>query len=397
MSRRSPEQARDDLHTRLCARRPEIEDAVLTRVFAVSEPPEALGPEYAEGLRGAVCAAVDHGLAGVRLGEERFPPLPPALLAQARLAANNRVGLDTVLRRCIAGQALLTDFLVEEAEVAGLGSGALQRLLRVQAALLDRLLVAISEEHTREVNRHRSSAEQREEHVERLLAGELLDTSRLAYDFEANHLGMIAKGSDAAEAIRAIADAFDCRLLLVHRGEDTVWAWLGGRGSIDPLDVMPYLPASFPQVSIALGEPGRGLGGWRLTHQQARAALPIALRGRRGLIRYADVALLASISRDDLLATSLRALYLAPLQHERGGGEVARETLRAYFAAGRNVSSAAASLGVSRRTVTNRLHVIEERLGRPLDSCTAEVEAALGLHELDQTPLFPTAQPEKSP
>jgi DNA-binding PucR family transcriptional regulator len=119
-----------------------------------------------------------------------------------------------------------------------------------------------------------------------------------------------------------------------------------------------------------------------LTHQQASAALPIALRSPEPFVRYADVALLASILQDDLLASSLRELYLDPLERERDGGEVARRTLRAYFAAERNVSSAAVALGVKRHTVTNRLRTIEQRLGRPLNDCASEVDTALRLEDL---------------
>ena len=46
-------------------------------------------------------------------------------------------------------------------------------------------------------------------------------------------------------------------------------------------------------VSSAIGEPGKGLDGWRLTHRQAQAAMRIALRRPQRLTRYADVALLA--------------------------------------------------------------------------------------------------------
>lgn len=386
MPRRSTERARDDLSARLRARRPEIEDVVLTRVLAVSDSFERLDPEYAEGLRSAVCAAIDHALAAVELGGQRLPPPPPELLAQARMAARNGVSLDTVLRRCIAGQALLVDFLVEEAETGRLGAGSLQRLLRGQAALVDGLVAGVSEEYTRALQDRLSSAEQRDEQIERLLAGEPLDTSQLAYDFDAHHLGMTAKGPGSAEAVRALVAPLDNRLLLVHRSDGLVWAWLGGRRPIEPLELQRKATALPSRVSVALGEPARGLGGWRLTHRQARAALLIALRRPETLTRYADVSLLASMVQDELLATSLRALYLAPLQHERDGGKVARGTLRAYFAAERNVSSAAACLDVSRRTVANRLRAVEERLGFPLATCAAEMEAALRLHDLDRTP-----------
>ena len=117
---------------------------------------------------------------------------------------------------------------------------------------------------------------------------------------------------------------------------------------------------------MTIGEPGEGLSGWRLSHRQAKAALQVAERRGQAVLRYADVALLASVLRDDLLVTSLRQLYLEPLERARDGGKAARETLRAYFAAERNVSSTAAVLGVDRRTVTNRMRAIEELFDRPL-------------------------------
>lgn len=355
---------------------------MLTRVYGVAEPGD-LGPEYAEGLRGAVGAAVDYGLTVIEHGEEHSPPLPPVLLAQARMAARAGVSLDTVLRRYFAGHAQVVDFLMQE---GGLLSGAsMQRLLRAQATLFERLLAVVSEEHVRESeNRLSSTEERRTERVKRLLAGELLDTSEFAYDFEANHLGMIAQGPGSGKAIRGLAEVLDGRLLLARPEEGTAWAWLGCRHGIESAEVErlagPLLP---PPVILALGEPAQGLPGWRLTHQQARAALPIALRGPR-VVRYAEVALLASMIQDDLLATSLRELYLEPLEDECSGGQTFRETLRAYFAADRNISSTAAMLGVSRHTISSRLRLVEQQIGQPLNSCAAEVEAALRLEALLQ-------------
>jgi DNA-binding PucR family transcriptional regulator len=134
-------------------------------------------------------------------------------------------------------------------------------------------------------------------------------------------------------------------------------------------------------VFVTVGEPGEGLAGWRLSHRQAKAAMPIAERRGQAVLSYADVAVLASIARDDLLAASLRQLYLAPLETARDGGKVARETLRAYFTAERNISSTAAALGVDRRTVSNRIRAIEELLGRTLKSSATDLETALRLDE----------------
>jgi DNA-binding PucR family transcriptional regulator len=122
--------------------------------------------------------------------------------------------------------------------------------------------------------------------------------------------------------------------------------------------------------------------GWRLTHQQAQAARVVALRRPQGVTRYTDVALLASALRDQNLTGALIDAYITPLANARDGGKGLYETLRAYIAAERNISSAAAALGVARNTVDNRLRTIEDRLGRTLHPCPAELEVALQLQEL---------------
>jgi GGDEF-like domain/PucR C-terminal helix-turn-helix domain len=374
-----------ELAERLRLRRTEIEGAARTRVYAVSVLPRVGGPEYAEGLRSAVSAALDYGLQGIEHGEEKVPPVPESLLSQARLAARSGVSLDTVLRRYFAGHTLLEDFLIEEAEREDLFSpAALKRLLRSQAAIVDRLLASVSKAYTEETERRPQSAERRRvERIERLLEGELLDTTDLAYDFEAHHLGIVASGKGAGETIAALAKPLDARPLVVPRDENTLWAWLGSRRLLDPGELVELASRELPTgLSLAIGEPGEGIAGWRLSHGQARAALPIALRSGESFMRYAEVALLASMLSDDLLIASLRELYLAPLEEEPDGGKTLRQTLRAYFAAGRTISSAAATLGVKRHTVTNRLRAAEKRIGRPIDSCTAEIDAALRLDEL---------------
>lgn len=383
------QETRTDLFARLQARLPEIEQAALTRVYSVSDPTEAPDPEYAGALPAAVAAGFEYGLDGIDCGEQCLPQIPTVLLTQARLAARNGVSLDTVLRRYFAGYTLFGDFLVEEAESAGLHGGPLKRLLRVQASRFDHLVAVIAEEYSREQRHRLGTVEQRRaERVRRLLGGELLDTAELAYDFAIHHLGVIGVGPGAPETIRGLAKALDCLLLLIHPGEGAAWAWLGARRPLDPKEIEHHVSRDWPgQVSLAVGEPAHGLTGWRLTHRQAQAALPIALRRPQALTRYADVALLASILQDDLLATSLNQLYLAPLGAERDGGKALRDTLRAYFTAERNVSSTAAALGVNRQTVVNRLRTIEERFDRSLNSCAVEVEAALRLEGLDYSLL----------
>jgi DNA-binding PucR family transcriptional regulator len=134
---------------------------------------------------------------------------------------------------------------------------------------------------------------------------------------------------------------------------------------------------------LAIGQSGRGISGWRLTHRQAKLALSVALRSDDQIVSYSDVALLASVLKDTVLEESLRQAYLAPLEGERDGGVALRETLRAYLAAGRNVSSSAAALGVSRQTVKRRVCLAEERIGHPLSERAVEIETALRLTQLE--------------
>jgi hypothetical protein len=380
----SKTEARVELAGRLRGRLAEVQGAVATRVYAISDPRDVADPAYLEGLNEAVAAAVEHRLAVLEVGERRAPGVPAALLAQARLDARDGVALDTVLRRYFAGSTLFANFVAEEAERAGVPNSVLRGLLGEQATLGDRLLAAVSEEHAREAeSRPSTTAERRRQCVKALLAGELVDQSELDYDLDGHHLALMVRGTGAEELVRDLAGRLDRRLLAVQREEEPKWAcWLGGRTELAAEEALRALSGiARDGVFVALGEPGEGLAGWRFTHFQAKVALPIAERQGRAALRYADVAVVASIARDDLLANSLRQLYLAPLEHGREGGRVARETLRAYFEAERNISSTAAALGVDRRTVRNRLLAIEELLGRPLRGSLADLEIALRLDD----------------
>lgn len=375
----------EDLRYKLCdrllARRSEIEQTALSRVHAIADDVEGVDPEYLAGLRSAVSTGIRYGIEAVTFSEDGMPPIPTPLLAQARLAARNDVKLDTVLRRYLAGYRVLGDFLIEEAEVCGVRDrDSMKGVMRVQTILLDRLVTAIGEEYEREArSRRHSGRDRRLERVERLLTGELLDTTDLAYDLDAHHLSVVASGPDAVATVAHLTRAMKSRNLTVRRGEETVWAWFAANDPADPGEVERELPDLPVGVSVALGEPGKGFAGWRLSHQQAKAALPIAQVSPSRVARYADVALVSSIRQDETLVASLQCLYLEPLTAAPDGGVVLRETLRAYFATGRNASSAAASLTVDRRTVTNRLRAVEECIDRQIDECAVDLQMALKL------------------
>jgi len=436
------QQARAGVVERLRARRGELVDAIFARMRG--EEFDRAGEddvEYLAGLRAAVVAALEYVLTGIERGETDgsppTPPVPAVALEQARRAARVGVPLDTVLRRYVVGSALLGEFIMEEADrgerdwipptppAPPIQREALREALRAQAAVLDRLLQAITIEYGDELERAGRSPEQRRaERVRRLLDGGAIEGSELDYELDAWHLGVIAVGARAEQAVRELAAGVDRRCLSVAQDKQSVWAWLGGRerfvvGEIERAVLAAITREEAGQgeeagqseqagqsrkqgqgVLFAIGEPAGGLAGWRLTHRQAQAALTVALR-RNGIsrngtpaqgvtfTRYADVALLAGVLKDEALAKALIEIYLSPLEDSRGSGPVLRQTLRAYLDAERSVSSAAIALGVVRKTVESRLHTIEERLGRTLHPCPAELEVALLLDELSSEPHSP--------
>jgi PucR C-terminal helix-turn-helix domain/GGDEF-like domain len=380
------EQGRIGLIGRLRAREREIEDAIYARVSGMFTQVSGEDADYETGLRATVAAAVNLSLTEMEDPAELPAPIPSVAIAQAHRAARRNISVDTMLLRYIGGHRVLGAFVMDEAHRCGLSSNGpvLRHLRTTQEAVLERLMITIAHEHKQERERiERSREECHTELVQRLLAGERPDTSDLDYELdEAWHLGIIANGPRAKRIVRGLADDLRRQLLCLSTGESSVWAWIGGRQELEMTRVERILSTtSADEASLVLGEPRRGVSGWRLTHREAQAALLVAQRRPESMVRFADHALLALVLQNESLVRSLAGIYLPSL-----GNPVARETVRAYFSAGCNAATAAAKLAIDRHTVERRLRAIEANLGRQLRSCHAELEVVLRLEELGVTP-----------
>jgi hypothetical protein len=375
--------ARLELSSRLKARKAEIEKETLIRLLATAGPRELSDVAYLDGLRAAVSAALEYSFAVIESGADWIPQVPLPVLMQARLAARSGVSLQAVLRRYFAGYILLGNFLMQEGSGL-LDATELNRLLGTQELVFNRLLDAVTEEHTRELRSRPITADQRlAARIEKLVNGEFVDVSDLGYDINGCHLALVASGAGARDVVKRLSASIDGTLLLVPRGEQIVWAWLGSRRPQNADRVLPHFSKSWPSdLSLAFGEPDHGSAGWRLSHHQARAAISIAVRGPEPIVRYGDVPLLIAALGDETLAESLRRIFLQPLRNERDGGAALRATLRAYFSTGGKSSAAASALGVSRQTVNSHLRAVERHIGRQLGHCAAEVHTALRLEDL---------------
>jgi hypothetical protein len=217
--------------------------------------------------------------------------------------------------------------------------------------------------------------------LQALLGGEAIERPRVDYDFDGHHLGLIATGPLAEETLRRLARDLERRLLL-DRFEKVTSGWLGGERAFETGELGSIVAHAMPgEGLLAIGEPGHGIEGWRLTHRQARAAFALADGGPSSSVRYGDVAVLAAVCAEGDLSHFLRRRFLSPLK-EAGGGESLLATLRLYLASGCEVSATAIALGVPRRVVEDRLELIETRIEAPIDGCLPDLDLAMRLEAL---------------
>jgi hypothetical protein len=382
--RQSVAATRADIKHRIERRRGELESDVAVRVATVFDQTEEHFPALTAKLRSAVGRGVDFAIETIDVKDSSRVSSPPVLLMHARIAAQTGIRLETELRAYVAASALISDYLVDSAEESdNLGGVALQAIMRTHAILRDRLLADVSDEHVRARNESRHTGTTHlARQVDSLLAGELVEPAGLPYNFSGAHQAVVVDGLCDVQLLQNLGNHANCRFLGVRRTTRRLWGWFGGAGV---RNVETHLrEASPPPHStpiVAIGELAEGLAGWRLSHQQALACLPIGMARRERLVRYADVRVLAAAAQDGLLRTSLDERYMTPLSGN--GGALLRRTLDAYFSANRNVSSTAARLGVTRRAVDYRLKKVEAILRQPLHRISNELELALQLCELD--------------
>jgi hypothetical protein len=381
-SRLSLTQLRSVIAEGLRSRQEEIHEAVIHRAFSIAPPSGREAPGYAEALRAAIPAAVEHAFGAVELGEDRVGPTPGAIFVQAAASARSKVGLEVVMRRYAAGYSTISDFLHQELRSVGgesvQGHTALQRDL---TALFDRFVVEVSETYRREeADSLPSSEDRRLERIRRLLAGDLVDPAGLDYPLEGSHLAVILSGAEPGAGAAALAGLLDRRLLIGESSIGRCAAWLGGSRALNAEQLEAALKASVADGHrLSLGEPGAGLAGWRRTRRQAEAAWLVSERSEDRVVRYGDVALVAAALRDPDLSHFLLKTYVEPLADDRSA--LGHTVLKVLEANG-NISSAAAALGIARQTVASRIQVVERKLERPLRSCAAQLETALRLSDL---------------
>ncbi|WP_026909862.1 PucR family transcriptional regulator [Patulibacter minatonensis] len=328
---------------------------------------------------------------------------PDHALGFARATAEARIPLSALERTYWLGAGRLWDAWVEEVTVAAPGPEDLQALVgepgRLLFAYVDRVLgvVVPCYEATR------ASMVRRVDDLRRAVLDELLaddgpadprwDTT-LGYRLGAEHLAVLVEpeGRVPRETLAArIAEAAGATATTVRDEEDGAWVlWLGRPDGFAD-EPMGRLRAHLATIagSVAVGEPGGGVDGFRRSRVQAL----LARRVRRVVVEatgdtctcwYADVRLEALLLRDEGQARNFVAEELGPLAGEDPHDVRVRRSLLAWLSCG-SQAAAAAALGVHENTVRQHVRRAESVLPAVLAHRRTELLVALRLDAVLQS------------
>ena len=274
-------------------------------------------------------------------------------------------------------------------------------------AYVDTALCLVEDVYVTERERWmRSAATIQAETISTILAGEPIDTDvasrRLRHDVGRVHIGAIAWLDTHEEgrhtlvlleaAIRDIAAAIGNQKPFVQPlGTLSVAAWISTSSPVPSrvLDELRFRSATAPGVRIAIGEPARGVAGFRASHFEAVDAQRIArLAGRRegSITRYRDIALRSLATANIDQARTFVASELGALASRDDTTRRLAATVRAYLDENGSRGRTAKRLSIHENTVTYRLRQAEELLGRSVEKRTLELRVALTLADLIAEP-----------
>jgi hypothetical protein len=346
----------------------------------------------------------------VALAEEREADsihAPPEALNQVRFAVRQGLPVTSVVRSVWASHSKTQDALL--AQVGALLSPV--EIVPTMLELNDQLFTIVNcyvgelmAEYDEELSVWRGQlSEDRRRVVDSLMAGAVPHDAERILGLRLTDAHLVAFARQAADGFVATADqdlarfvgaatktlsATGC-LILPQDGETLVWWTFAGE---PPAEVERALEdASVPPwMRLAVGEPGRGVTGFRDALDSAKLArLATGIDGANRVQSYASTRLVC-LGLTDPGAASLfvRSVLRGALADDDKVAEY-RSTALAYLEAGGSLRRAAARLNVAPNTVTYRVARLAELLGRPVTDRPAETLAALVLAEAMPSLLAP--------
>lgn len=216
-------------------------------------------------------------------------------------------------------------------------------------------------------------------------------SGRLRYALGHDHLGLaaavhtLAGNADPQEllsqAVTRLAAIVNADAHLTHpTGVTTCVAWISRAHAFTGQDTASLTDCQLPGLRIGVGEPGRGLEGFRRSSVEAGHARRVAAAANLVAVAlYRDLAVPALASVDSELAGTFVHRVLGPLASNDDGAQRAAQALTIYLDENRSRTKAAARLHVHPNTVTYRVRQAEQILGRRLDAASLDLRVALAL------------------
>lgn len=338
------------------------------------------------GLPDLVAACLDTGLLAIELGEQWRGPIPPIVSIHERRALASGIDLSTSLNAYTDTHTQLCNAIVQEIFAAELDDATrtvvLQRAFAATQSLFARMLSEVVSVHFDALRQSMSTSARSQAHAaRRILAGEPADVPELDYDFQVEHVGVIAWGESPQRALAGVAARLGYRCWIVD-DDGLHWAWLGASRGCEAGEVERAL-CSYPGVFAAIGDSAQGPQGFRETHGYAQSAYRVAQLSGQRITLYAEVAEEARALQDPLHARWLARTYFTPIAEHRDAATLL-STLQRFYEAARNMDKAARSLGnVDRHTVKRRLEKASRIIGCDLRDHHNHMELALRLARLE--------------
>lgn len=369
-----------------------IDDSVLTEFPEIAGAPEELRESLARSTRAHV--ALFPGMVGT-WADPRSAVAPPEALAWAAEVGRYGLPVETLLRIYRVGHATISQRWLDELSAHATDPAVLAEAASATSAYLftyvDAVLQPIIAGYIAERERRLSEAQSvRESELRQVLAGDSVDiaqaSNRLRYRLDRWHVGFVAWVPDGDPASisrlepagRAVAKALgvDEPPLTMAAATQVLYGWVGAwtELSTDPL-------SAIDGVQVSMGSPGRGLDGFRLSHEQARLARRLSRLRRDGgpaTIQYADCDVAALLASDLDQARRFVTSVLGVMADDEPAHRKLLDTVAVYHREGMSISRTAARLGIHANTVTYRVRRVVDASGET-DSGSLRLRAAVEL------------------
>ncbi|HUM00636.1 MAG TPA: helix-turn-helix domain-containing protein [Mycobacterium sp.] len=339
-------------------------------------------------------------------GDPRGIELPAPTVAIARAGVQRQIPLANFMRFYRVAQDLLWQWMFTRITATSAEATQQATALKLATSWLFGYIDAalIRAEQAYEAEREawlRGAAATRTVAIEDILANRERDpqraSKRLRYEVNRHHVGVIAwvdslpEDRDAqpvlGDALANLAHCIGAETTLVQPvGSLAAAGWLSCQTAFKPSALDAFTSSrtlALPRgLRVGIGDPGRGLKGFRRSHVEASHARRVAsLCGTRAdpLTRYRDVAVAALASADVEHAASFVNRVLGSLAAADETTYRVALTLSVYLQENRSRVRAAERLTVHPNTVSYRVQQAETILGRSIDIDSLDLSVALAL------------------